>query len=114
MKANDLFLAAIIVGAICVAIPGCAEDKSMPQLPTASELHLPFARVVQTSSQMAMDSELRSIDRAIDWPSPPLTASGLRRKVVLIDVWTYTCINGLRQLPMSVRGPRNTRIKVWW
>ncbi len=28
-----------------------------------------------------------------------MTASGLRGKVVLIDVWTYTCINWLRQLP---------------
>jgi thiol-disulfide isomerase/thioredoxin len=28
-----------------------------------------------------------------------LTAAGLRGKVVLIDVWTYTCINWLRQLP---------------
>ena len=31
--------------------------------------------------------------------SPPLTASALRGKVVLIDFWTYTCINWLRQLP---------------
>jgi thiol-disulfide isomerase/thioredoxin len=28
-----------------------------------------------------------------------LTASGLRGKVVLVDVWTYTCINWLRTLP---------------
>ena len=100
MKANGLFLAAIIAGATCVAIPGCAEDKSMPQSPTSSAFHLPFARGVQTSSQMATDSELRSIDRAIDWlNSPPLTARGLRGKVVLIDFWTYTCINWLRSLP---------------
>jgi thiol-disulfide isomerase/thioredoxin len=31
--------------------------------------------------------------------SPPLTASALRGKVVLIDFWTYTCINWLRTLP---------------
>ena len=31
--------------------------------------------------------------------SPPLTAAGLRGKVVLIDFWTYTCINWLRTLP---------------
>jgi thiol-disulfide isomerase/thioredoxin len=30
---------------------------------------------------------------------PPLTPSALRGKVVLIDFWTYTCINWLRTLP---------------
>ena len=31
--------------------------------------------------------------------SPPLTLSQLRGKVVLIDFWTYSCINCLRTLP---------------
>jgi cytochrome c biogenesis protein CcdA/thiol-disulfide isomerase/thioredoxin len=31
--------------------------------------------------------------------SPPLTMKGLRGRVVLIDFWTYTCINCLRTLP---------------
>jgi cytochrome c biogenesis protein CcdA/thiol-disulfide isomerase/thioredoxin len=31
--------------------------------------------------------------------SPPLTIRGLRGKVVLIDFWTYSCINCLRTLP---------------
>jgi cytochrome c biogenesis protein CcdA/thiol-disulfide isomerase/thioredoxin len=31
--------------------------------------------------------------------SPPLTVAGLRGKVVLIDFWTYTCINCVRTLP---------------
>ncbi len=31
--------------------------------------------------------------------SPPLTISGLRGKVVLLDFWTYSCINCLRTLP---------------
>jgi cytochrome c biogenesis protein CcdA/thiol-disulfide isomerase/thioredoxin len=31
--------------------------------------------------------------------SPPLTMRGLRGRVVLIDFWTYTCINCLRTLP---------------
>ena len=31
--------------------------------------------------------------------TPPLTLSGLKGKVVLIDFWTYSCINCLRTLP---------------
>jgi len=28
-----------------------------------------------------------------------IDAAGLRGKVVLVDIWTYTCINWLRTLP---------------
>ena len=31
--------------------------------------------------------------------SPPLSASDLRGRVVLVNFWTYTCINWLRELP---------------
>jgi thiol-disulfide isomerase/thioredoxin len=41
-----------------------------------------------------------ALERADTWiNSPPLTNSGLRGKVVLVDFWTYTCINWLRTLP---------------
>ena len=47
-----------------------------------------------------MEGELSSLGRATEWlNSPPLTAAGLRGKVVLIDFCTYTCINWLRTLP---------------
>ncbi len=40
------------------------------------------------------------LDGATEWlNSQPLTAADLRGKVVLIDFWTYTCINWLRSLP---------------
>jgi thiol-disulfide isomerase/thioredoxin len=40
------------------------------------------------------------LQRATDWlNSPPLTTADLRGKVVLVDFWTYTCINWLRTLP---------------
>lgn len=35
--------------------------------------------------------------------SAPLTLSGLRKKVVLVDFWTYTCINCIRTLPHVTR-----------
>ena len=43
---------------------------------------------------------LPSLDGATAWiQSPPLTAESLRGKVVLVDFWTYSCINCLRTLP---------------
>ena len=43
---------------------------------------------------------LESLGRATTWlNSPPLTADGLRGKVVLVDFCTYTCVNWLRTLP---------------
>jgi len=43
--------------------------------------------------------ELAAIDRATEWiNSPRLTASNLAGKVVVVDFWTYTCINWLRTL----------------
>lgn len=41
-----------------------------------------------------------SLSGASEWlNSPPLTPAGLRGKVVLVDFWTYSCINCLRTLP---------------
>jgi cytochrome c biogenesis protein CcdA/thiol-disulfide isomerase/thioredoxin len=41
-----------------------------------------------------------SLDGAVGWlNSPPLTPQALRGKVVLVDFWTYSCINCLRTLP---------------
>jgi thiol-disulfide isomerase/thioredoxin len=100
MKANKLLLAGLLASAICVPIPGHAEDKSVPRSMPSAAVHVPFLRGFQTSSQTAIDKELRSLDRAIEWiNSPPLTAAGLRGKVVLIDFWTYSCINWIRSLP---------------
>jgi cytochrome c biogenesis protein CcdA/thiol-disulfide isomerase/thioredoxin len=47
-----------------------------------------------------VEGELPPLSGAVAWlNSPPLTPQGLRGKVVLIDFWTYSCINCLRALP---------------
>ena len=47
-----------------------------------------------------MEGELPSLGGATAWlNAPPLSAADLRGNVVLIDFWTYTCINWLRTLP---------------
>jgi thiol-disulfide isomerase/thioredoxin len=51
------------------------------------------------SEELAVEGHLPGFDGATGWlNSPPLTAEGLRGKVVLVDFWTYTCINWLRTL----------------
>jgi thiol-disulfide isomerase/thioredoxin len=43
---------------------------------------------------------LQSLQHATAWiNTTPLTEADLRDKVVLVDFWTYTCINWLRTLP---------------
>jgi thiol-disulfide isomerase/thioredoxin len=47
-----------------------------------------------------MHSALSALDRAPVWlNSEPLTAEGLRGRVALVDIWTYSCVNWLRTLP---------------
>jgi thiol-disulfide isomerase/thioredoxin len=60
---------------------------------TPAGLHFATARLPD-------EGQLPSFGGATGWlNSPPLTPAGLRGKVVLVDFWTYTCINWLRQLP---------------
>ncbi len=88
MKAHKLMLATILVTAIGIPIATLAEDKSVAQQRTPATAKLPI------------EGELPSLGGATEWlNSPPLTAASLRGKVVLIDIWTYTCINWLRTLP---------------
>ena len=57
-------------------------------------------RTAQAVGHLSGEGQLASLRTATAWiNSRPLTAAGLRGKVVLIDVCTYTCINWLRTLP---------------
>ena len=56
--------------------------------------------VARTALQLSIEGQLPSLAGADGWlNSPPLTPGGLRGKVVLVDFWTYTCVNWLRTLP---------------
>lgn len=51
-------------------------------------------------SAPSVEGVMPALSGATQWlNSPPLTAESLRGKVVLIDFWTYSCINCLRTLP---------------
>jgi thiol-disulfide isomerase/thioredoxin len=78
--------AAMAVAAAQLGLAGCANAESAAPLRLPSEGGFP------------------SLGGATGWlSSQPLTAAGLRGKVVLIDFWTYTCVNWRRTLPY-VRG----------
>ena len=50
-------------------------------------------------ADLSVEFELPSLEGATGWlNSVPLTAADLRGKVVVVDFWTYTCINWLRTL----------------
>jgi thiol-disulfide isomerase/thioredoxin len=50
-------------------------------------------------SPLSVEGHLPGFDGATGWlNSPPLTATDVEGKVVLVDFWTYTCINWLRTL----------------
>ena len=50
--------------------------------------------------QLRVEGRLPSFAGAIEWlNSKPLTPAELRGKVVLVQFWTYTCVNWLRTLP---------------
>ena len=52
------------------------------------------------SDTLPIEGALPSLDGAVQWlNSPPLSAEALKGKVVLVDFWTYSCINCLRTLP---------------
>ncbi|KGC06549.1 MULTISPECIES: cytochrome c biogenesis protein DipZ [Burkholderia] len=59
------------------------------------------------AAALPVEGTLPSLDGAVQWlNSPPLTAAGLRGKVVLVDFWTYSCINCLRTLPYTTAWAR--------
>jgi cytochrome c biogenesis protein CcdA/thiol-disulfide isomerase/thioredoxin len=49
---------------------------------------------------LPVEGSLPSLNGAVEWlNSPPLTPGELKGKVVLVDFWTYSCINCLRSIP---------------
>jgi thiol-disulfide isomerase/thioredoxin len=98
MRMNKLLVTAVLAmaaGAAVVASVG--EIKGQPM--TSPGVRVPFLHGL-SYGQFDSQGELTSLERATAWlNSPPLTPSALRGKVVLIDFWTFTCINWRRAQP---------------
>jgi thiol-disulfide isomerase/thioredoxin len=87
MKPSRILLAAIFVGVVAASVAILATDKLA-------------VNTTKSAALQQLDGELPSFQGAIEWlNTPPLSAADLRGKVVLVNFWTFTCINWLRQLP---------------
>ncbi|MFI8226312.1 cytochrome c biogenesis protein DipZ [Pseudomonas sp. NPDC085632] len=54
----------------------------------------------KAAGTLPVEGQLPSLEGAVQWlNSAPLDAQALKGKVVLVDFWTYSCINCLRTLP---------------
>lgn len=71
-------------------------------MPLFSQMNQPTVTTTSSSLINGLETpyqapEIAGIDAWIN--SPPLTWSDLKGKVVLVDFWTYSCINCIRTLP---------------
>jgi len=88
MNATPLLLAVALAG------PVAAPTK------VATEWRHPMKPMMTSSISLPVEGTLPSFDGGGEWlNSPPLTAAGLRGKIVLVDIWNYSCINWIRQVP---------------
>jgi cytochrome c biogenesis protein CcdA/thiol-disulfide isomerase/thioredoxin len=86
----DKFHAGVGGGAHPSAVAAKGQDAT-PSAPTATG---------QAADSLPVMDELPPLSGAVQWlNSPPLTTAALKGKVVLVDFWTYSCINCLRELP---------------
>jgi cytochrome c biogenesis protein CcdA/thiol-disulfide isomerase/thioredoxin len=84
-------------------------DKTQAQKPTTSVVMNDGVGAMMMMSAhhhsgaataLPVEGDMPSLAGATQWlNSPPLTRESLRGKVVLVDFWTYSCINCLRALP---------------
>lgn len=84
-------------GAMMAQIPPSADDPSGSGMMAAGGAMKMAANAPAT---LPVEGNLPPLEGAVQWlNSPPLSAQALKGKVVLVDFWTYSCINCLRTLP---------------
>ena len=96
--------AAVLAGVLLIATG--ADTGALAQIGTADGGRIERALIEANSapksykSHLPVEGALPSLDGAVTWlNSEPLTTEALRGKVVLVDFWTYSCINCIRTLP---------------
>jgi len=88
MTAKEFVIAAILMSAVGASTGAFAANNSTPH------------QIGPTAVQLPSEGDVPSLAGATAWlNSRPLTPATLRGRVVLIDFWTYTCINWRRSFP---------------
>jgi cytochrome c biogenesis protein CcdA/thiol-disulfide isomerase/thioredoxin len=92
-----------ILTRISLASTSGVEQKLLDRLhPKVMRIPDQTLTITDTGETLTDNSLLSGLSGATAWiNSPPLTADQLKGKVVLIDFWTYSCINCLRALPYT-------------
>ncbi len=71
-----------------------------PAMMTPNPALMMRAKPTAQAEELPVEGVIPSLSGAVVWlNSPPLTAEGLKGKVVLVDFWTYSCVNCLRAIP---------------
>jgi len=86
-------------GAMMSASPSMTMSAGAPKMAMNGG---PAMKAASAAAPEALPDEGRSpsLSGAVEWlNSPPLSAEALKGKVVLVDFWTYSCINCLRSIP---------------
>ncbi|HCR33488.1 MAG TPA: cytochrome C biogenesis protein [Stenotrophomonas sp.] len=78
--------------------------------PAAPPMMMMAGATAGADAPLPVEGTLPALDGATGWlNSPPLKAEQLRGKVVLVDFWTYSCINCLRAMPFVHEWERRYR-----
>ncbi|MGO9134608.1 MAG: thioredoxin family protein [Methylovirgula sp.] len=91
-------VAAALAGGSALAF-GC-NSPVLAHLAHAPKTLLGQLAALQGAEALPIEGEMPSLDGAVTWlNSGPRSRASLRGKVVVIDFWTYGCINCLNALP---------------
>ena len=102
-------LGLLILGAVAIIALGL-DTRLLTRLSSGqtNAIESGLARLLGLEDQMPSggskglqdEGPLPRLDGAVAWlNSPPLTAQQLKGKVILVDFWTYSCINCIRTIP---------------
>ena len=96
-------VAAIALGldtGLLTQLSSASTNKIEQSLLRAGGLERKITATALPGSDLPVEGNMPELTGATLWlNSPPLTRQQLRGKVVLVDFWTYSCINCLRALP---------------
>src|SRR5262245_44704241 len=106
MATRRLLGGAIGLAVAIAAAIGISARNGFGEDPDAEAIGAPDTATIRPPDREARMDRVRSegrmpaLDGATGWINPPLlTTAGLRGKIVVVDFWTYSCINWRRQLP---------------